>query len=49
MNMLWSHITAMYLQYHLTPLHLAAMGDHADVVQLLIDKGADVNAKDKVS
>ena len=31
-----------------TPLFLAVKGGHEAAVQLLIDKGADVNAKDKV-
>ena len=39
----------MFLQYHRTPLYWAAMCDHTDVVKVLIEKGADVNAKDKVS
>ena len=39
----------MFLQGHETPLHHAARGGHTDVVQLLIDKGADINAKDEVS
>ena len=39
----------MFLQFHLTPLHRAAMSDHTDNVKMLIEKGADVNAKDKVS
>ena len=39
----------MFLQDHQTPLHWAAMRGHTDVVKLLIEKGADVNAKDKVS
>ena len=39
----------MFLQDHETPLHKAAWGCLTDVVQLLIDKGADINAKSKVS
>ena len=39
----------MLLQNHETPLHYAAREGHTDVVQLLIDKGADINAKNKVS
>ena len=38
----------MFLQDHETPLHYAASGS-TDVVQLLIDKGADINVKDRVS
>lgn len=30
-----------------TPLHIAAKGDHADLVVLLIEKGADMNATDE--
>ena len=30
----------------MTPLHLAAMEGHKEIVKLLIAKGADVNAKD---
>ena len=30
-----------------TPLHSAVAGGHKDVVELLIAKGADVNAKDE--
>ena len=39
----------MFLQFHETPLQRAVRGSHTDVVQLLIDKGADINAKDRVS
>ena len=39
----------MFLQYHNIPLHFAAFGGHTDTVKILIEKGADVNAKDKVS
>ena len=39
----------MFLQGHQTPLHCAAVGGHTDIVKILIEKGADVNAKDKVS
>ena len=38
----------MYLQNHETPLHSSAWEGHTDIVQLLIDKGADINAKNKV-
>ncbi|XP_047128763.1 transient receptor potential cation channel subfamily A member 1 homolog isoform X1 [Hydra vulgaris] len=30
--------------YHLTPLHYAVKYDHLDAAQILLDKGADVNA-----
>ena len=39
----------MFLQDHDTPLHYAAREGHTDVVQLLINKGADINAKNIVS
>ena len=39
----------MFLQKHITPLHLAALNDKTDMVKLLLEKGADVNVKDKVS
>ena len=39
----------MFLQFRLTPLHRAARSGDTDVVKLLIEKGADVNAKDDVS
>ena len=39
----------MFLQDHQTPLHRATMRGHTDIVKILIEKGADVNAKDKVS
>jgi uroporphyrinogen-III synthase len=32
--------------YHLTPLMMAALGGHAEIVQKLINRGADVNAVD---
>ena len=39
----------MFLQNQWTPLHLAAYGGNADIVKVLLEEGADVNAKDKVS
>ena len=39
----------MFLQDHQTPLHEAAYWSYTDIVKMLIEKGADVNAKDKVS
>ena len=39
----------MFLQDDQTPLHRAALSGHIDIVKILIEKGTDVNAKDKVS
>ena len=39
----------MFLQGQSTPLHAAARYDHADIMKVLLEEGADVNAKDKVS
>ena len=39
----------MFLQDCQTPLHRAAADGHTDTVKILIEKGADVNAKDIVS
>ena len=36
-------------QTQLTPLHWAVREDHDQVCRLLIERGADVHAKDKVS
>ena len=36
-------------QFTFTPLHWACLGGHTVVVELLIDKGADAEAKDNVS
>ena len=47
--MLRNRITVMFLQDHQIPLHLAVMTGHTDFVKIMIEKGADVNAQDKVS
>ena len=39
----------MFLQDQQTPLHVAAEQDHADIVKVLLEEGADVNVKDEVS
>ena len=33
-------------KYRQTPLHLAATGGHIEIVRLLLEKGADINARD---
>ena len=33
--------------YQRTPLHWAADGDHVDTVRCLVDKGADINVKER--
>jgi len=38
----------MYVQHGETALHFAASGGHLDVIQLLRDKGMNVNARDQV-
>ena len=42
-NALWSHWEAL-----VTPLHLAALGDHPDVALILLAHGADVNIHDSM-
>ena len=39
----------MFLQDHRTPLHIAARWGDTDVVKVLLDAGADIDAKDEVS
>ena len=39
----------MFLQDHRTPLHVAAQWGNDDIVKTLLEEGADVNIKDKVS
>ena len=39
----------MFLQWQQTPLHKAVARGHIDIVKILLTKGADINAKDKVS
>ena len=39
----------LYLQYNMTPLHLASFNGHSEVVQLLLSHNAYVNVKDEVS
>ena len=36
------------IQYGWTALYIAAQNGHREVVELLLQHGADVNAKDKV-
>lgn len=38
-----------FLQFCLTPLHLAVWYGQESIVKLLLEHGADVNAKDRVS
>ena len=42
-NAQWSHWGAL-----VTPLHLAALGNHADVAHALLDAGADVTIRDSM-
>ena len=36
----------LYAQFHNTPLHQAARNGHEGMVRVLVEAGADVNAKD---
>jgi ankyrin repeat protein len=37
------------LQYEFTPLHVASIGGHLEVLEVLLAKGADVKAETDVS
>ena len=39
----------LYLQEEKSPLMVASSEVHVEIVELLLDKGADVNYQDKVS
>ena len=43
------HFIFVFLQFLLTPLHLACWYGQESVVKLLLEHGADVNAADRVS
>ena len=43
------HHYFLFLQFLLTPLHLACWYGQESVVKLLLEHGADVNATDRVS
>ena len=45
------HLMTSFILYQMgrTALHYAAMYGHIDVMRLLLDKGADVHSRDKVS
>ena len=38
-----------YIKYYRTPLHYAVLNDQTAIAQLLLQVGADKEAKDKVS
>ena len=50
-EMRFLHLIMSFILYQdgYSALYLAAMYVHTDVVRLLLDRGADVNIKDKVS
>ena len=39
----------IYMQEHLTPLHLALLNGYADIASLLVNSGANINAETQVS
>ena len=43
------HYLIIYYQGGRTPLHLAAFNGHPDVITLLLERGAEIGAKNKVS
>ena len=47
-NELYVVLSLSSIQYHRTPVHAAAKGGYTEIVQLLIQAGADVNVKDAV-
>ena len=50
LRMVFHQEESYYFQsYGRTPLHNASIIDHLEIVKYLIEKGADVNAKDDIS
>ena len=45
---MWHVNVRLYVQHGETALHYAASGGHLDVIQLLCEKGMNVNVRDKV-
>lgn len=47
-RLLISYMYLYYIQENITPLHFAAGDGHVAIVQLLLQAGADMDAKDTV-